>query len=132
MSEPTPGTDEPGDIERLKALASEHWHWLGDWLNLAQTEGQLVIASAVRMLALAIALALLAASAWLLLLAAFALAIWQLGMPLPWVLLLSAFACVASGWLLWRGLCHQARQLRFDRSLKALGLAKEKAHAGTE
>ncbi|WP_115717828.1 hypothetical protein [Gallaecimonas mangrovi] len=115
------------DAESLKALAAEHWHWLGDWLDLAQTEGQLVISSAVKMLAFGAAVALMAATGWLLLLGAFAVAIWQLGMPLPWVLLISAFTCIGSGWLLWRAACYQARQLRFDKSLKALGLKSSKS-----
>ncbi|EKE79939.1 phage holin family protein [Idiomarina xiamenensis] len=111
----------------LRGLGKGYWQWLGNWLELAQLEGRLVVLAAVKMLALSCAVAVLAVTGWLLLIATIAVAAWQLGLPVVPSLLLAGLLCVVTGWLLWNSVKRNAQRLRFDVTLQEAGLKPREA-----
>jgi len=120
------GKKEPEDMEpstgegSLSGVANAYVDWAVEVLSLAQLEAKLVVRSAMRMLAIVCSISILLVSAWILVIASLSVWIWQAGLPLPAVLLLTACAFAVSAFVLWRWFLRTSKHLSFANTLHQL------------
>ncbi|MDO6467493.1 hypothetical protein [Neptunomonas phycophila] len=104
----------------LSDVVTAYTSWGTEVLNLAQLEAKLVVRSAMRMLALACSISILLVSAWILGIASLSVWIWQAGVSLPAVLLMTAVVLLCSAFVLWRWFLKTSTHLSFNNTLSQL------------